>query len=315
MEWKELAVTASAPTGEAVAELFYTAGCTGVSVEDPNLVREYIETANWDYYDLKVPEEFDLVVVKGYFAVDEFLPLRIGQLEAGLQELREIFPGAFVLLTSELVDEEQWANAWKKYFKPAKIGQRIVIKPSWEEYNGVSDELIIELDPGMAFGTGTHPTTTLCIKALERIVRPGMSVYDIGTGSGVLAIASALLGAEVKAVDLDPVAVKVAKENVAINNLESKVEVYHGNLADVLSGSADLVVANIIADVIIILAEELERILKPGGVCLASGIISERRLEVEAALIAKGLSIQQVDQDNGWVLVQARREEHASVSD
>ncbi len=314
MEWKELAVTVSAPAAEAVAELFYTAGCSGVAVDDPNLLREYIEHGDWDYCDL-IPASSDLVVVKGYYAADEFLSERLCRLKAGLEQLQEIFPGAVVQLNTAQVHEEQWATAWKKYFKPAKVGQRIVIKPSWEEYSGTADELIIELDPGMAFGTGTHPTTALCIRALERIAAPGMVVYDIGTGSGVLAIAAALLGAEVQAVDLDPVAVKVARENVAKNRLEAKVKVYHGNLANALSGSADLIVANIIADVIIVLADELERILRPGGVCIASGIIEERRREVEEALTAKGLSVQQVDEEGGWVLIQAGRKAYAPVSD
>jgi len=308
VEWKELAVTVSTPAVEAVAELFYGAGCTGVIIEDSNLLREYIQLGDWDYHEFELPEVSDIVVITGYFPDDEFLKERMAQLESGFRQLLEFFPGTVIRIKQDTVKEEAWATAWKAYFKPVKVGERIVIKPTWEEYVSVPGDLVMELDPGMAFGTGTHPTTSLCIRALERVVKEGQLVYDIGTGSGVLAIAAASLGATVKAVDLDPVAVRIAKENVAINKLEERVEVYHGNLADVLSSSADLVVANIIADVIIILAEDLERILKPGGICLASGIISERRQDVEKALTAKGLKIDRIDEENGWVLIQSGRE-------
>ena len=308
LEWKELAVTVSPLAVEAVAELFYDAGCTGVTIEDPNLLREYIETADWDYHSFELPGIAELVVVKGYFAADEFLLAKVTELEKQLVELLEIFPGLVIRLKQDSVQEEDWATAWKAYFKPVKVAEKIVIKPTWEEYAAKSGELILELDPGMAFGTGTHPTTSLCIKALEVVVKPSQLVFDIGTGSGVLAIAAALLGAKVKAVDLDPVAVKVARENVILNGLAGEVEVYHGNLADQLPASADLVVANIIADVIIVLAKDLERILRPGGICLASGIISERRWDVEKALTAEGLSVQKVYEESGWVCIQARRE-------
>ncbi|MDA8441195.1 MAG: 50S ribosomal protein L11 methyltransferase [Peptococcaceae bacterium] len=307
MEWQELAVTVSTQAVEAVAELFYALGCTGVTIDDPNLLREYIQTADWDYHIFSLPDVSDTVVVKGYFAADEFLSARQGRLDAGLHALLDVFPGIVLRLKQGTVREDDWATAWKAYFKPVKVGQRIVIKPSWESYLPGPDELVLELDPGMAFGTGTHPTTALCIKALERTVQPGSLVYDIGTGSGVLAIACAMLGAQVKAVDLDPVAVKIARENVALNALEQQVEVYHGNLADVLADSADLVVANIIADVVIVLAQDLKRILRPGGVCLASGIIGERGQEVVEAFEAQGLRVQQVDEEKGWVLVQAGR--------
>ncbi len=314
MDWLELAVTVSTMAVEAVAELFYKAGCSGVVIEDVNLLRRYIESGAWDYHDFILPEESDTAAVIGYFASDERLAERKERLEEDLRALLEFFPGLVIRLKEGNVREEDWATAWKTYFKPVKVGDRIVIKPTWEDYAGNEAELIIQLDPGMAFGTGTHPTTSLCIRALERSVSPGRLVYDIGTGSGVLAIAAALLGAQVKAVDLDPVAVKVAKENTELNGLIDRIEVKLGDLAQVLAGPADLVVANIIADVIIILAEDLERVLKPGGICLASGIISGRRQDVEQALQAKGLTVERVDEQDGWVLIQARRLADAPLS-
>lgn len=313
MEWKELAVTVSTPAVEAVAELFYQAGCTGVVIEDENVLREYIQSGVWDYHDFKLPEISDVAVVKGYFAADEFFPGRKDELEKGLRGVLDYFPDAVIRLNLGSVREKDWATAWKAFFKPVKVGKRIVIKPSWENYLEEKEDIIVELDPGMAFGTGTHPTTSLCVRALESTVKPGSVVYDIGTGSGVLAIAAAKLGAKVKAVDLDPVAVRVARENVANNHLTERIQVEHGNLADVLTGSADVVVANIIADIIIVLAEDLERILRPGGVCLASGIISERQQDVVNALETKGLLIEQVDDEKGWVLIRARRRPYAPV--
>ena len=314
MDWLELTVTVSTMAVEAVAELFYQAGCSGVVIEDVNLLRRYIESGAWDYHDFTLPEESDTAAVMGYFAQDVRLAARKAALEEGLRGLLEFFPGLVIRLNQGHVREEDWATAWKTYFKPVKVGERIVIKPTWEDYAGNEGELVIELDPGMAFGTGTHPTTSLCIRALERSVRPGQLVYDIGTGSGVLAIAAARLGAEVKAVDLDPVAVKVAKENAELNRLSDRIDVKPGDLAQALPGPADLVVANIIADVIIILAEDLERVLKPGGICLASGIIAGRRQDVEEALEAKGLRVEQVAEQDGWVLIQARREADAPLS-
>ena len=314
MDWLELTVTVSTMAVEAVAELFYGAGCSGVVIEDVNLLRQYIQSGAWDDHDFALPGESDTAAVIGYFARDELLAARKARLEEGLRELLEFFPGLVIRLKDGNVREEDWATAWKTYFKPVKVGDRIVIKPTWEDYAGDEAELIIQLDPGMAFGTGTHPTTSLCIRALERSVRPGQLVYDIGTGSGVLAIAAALLGARVKAVDLDPVAVKAAKENTALNGLSDKIDVQLGDLAQVLPDPADLVVANIIADVIIILAEDLERVLKPGGICLASGIIAGRSQDVEQALQVKGLKVEQVDEQDGWVLIQARREADVPLS-
>lgn len=308
MDWKELAVTVSTQAVEAVAELFYTAGCTGVVIEDTNLLRGYIKGGSWDYHDFKLPEETEVAVVKGYFADDEILQARTKSIEEGLGTLLEFSPGLVIRLRQDVVRDEDWETSWKAFFKPQRIGERIVIKPTWEEYEYQENDLIIQLDPGMAFGTGTHATTSLCIRALERTVQPGQQVFDIGTGSGVLAVTAALLGAKVKAVDLDPVAVRVARENTALNGLENKIQVYLGNLADELDSSADLVVANIIADVIIVLATDLDRILKPGGICLASGIISSRQADVECEFSARGLKVERVDEEGGWVCIQARRE-------
>ena len=161
--------------------------------------------------------------------------------------------------------EEDWANNWKKYYKPTKVGNRIVVRPIWEEYKEENDELVLVLDPGMAFGTGTHETTRMCIQSLENYVKEDSVVFDVGCGSGILAIAAAKLGAKkAVGVDLDPVAVESAKENVGYNDLDN-IDILYGNLVEVIDGKADIVVANIIAEVICILTEDVKRVLKADG--------------------------------------------------
>jgi len=177
-----------------------------------------------------------------------------------------------------MVKEEDWANEWKKYFKPVRVGKNIMIKPTWEAAVLQEGDLVIEIDPGMAFGTGTHPTTVLCLEALEKYVQPEQLVYDIGTGSGILAVAAAKLGAEVQAGDIDSLAVRIAKENISLNKVEDRVKVEAGDLGEVFIDQADIVIANIIADVIIELLPQLPSLLKPGGLFIASGIIDAMSL-------------------------------------
>ncbi len=193
------------------------------------------------------------------------------------------------------VNEADWANAWKAYYKPTKVGQRVVVKPTWEDYAMQDGDLIIELDPGMAFGTGTHETTSMCIRELEKYVNKDSKVFDIGCGSGILAIAAAKLGAkEVVAVDLDEVVVKVAKENVLENKVEKSVSVMHGNLTDVIKDKADVIVANIIADIIKILAKDVQNFMKEDAIFISSGIILDKVEEVKESLIENGFEIVEV---------------------
>jgi ribosomal protein L11 methyltransferase len=207
------------------------------------------------------------------------------------------------------VDEEDWATAWKKYYHPVKISGRFTIVPTWETYDPVdSDELIIELDPGMAFGTGTHPTTVMCLQALEKYVKKGDSVIDVGTGSGVLSIGAALLGAsKVHALDLDEVAVKAAKENIALNNVEEVVEVTHGNLLDSIKESASIIVANILAEVIMTFSEDAYSILPEDGLFIVSGIIAQKRDLVKDDLQSKGFEIIESVLMEEWVAIVAAK--------
>ena len=201
------------------------------------------------------------------------------------------------------VNEEDWANSWKAYYKPLHIGKRMVIVPAWEQYTPEEHEIIVRMDPGMAFGTGTHETTRLVIELLERLVRPGMRVLDVGCGSGILAICASKLGADAcRAYDIDPVAVRVARENIKDSGEENVTCDVSDLLRDVdlSEGPYDLICANIVADIIIRMAPDVAKYMKDDAVLLASGIITERAEEVIAALSEKGLSVKERLDDNGW---------------
>ena len=309
MKWAEISIQTTQEATEAVANIFHDLGTSGVVIEDPELINSYRRSGAWDY--CVIPEDDTKVVtVTAYLPVDGRLHGSLHLLEQRVNELIEhdIDKGSGIIRWRE-IREEDWATSWKQYFHPLKIGERVVIKPSWEEYTAASGDLVLELDPGMAFGTGTHHTTRLCICCLEENLAPGSTVFDIGTGSGILAIAAALLGAaDVRAVDLDPVAVKIAKENVALNALQNTVQVAEGDLLTGIAGEgqADIIIANIIADVIIKMAPAVPNRLKGGGILIASGIITDRLSDVAVALEQAGLSVEKIVEEGTWAAVVAR---------
>lgn len=309
MKWAEVTVNTTREATEAVAHFFEVAGAAGVIIEDPQLIEEYRSTGKWDYCDLPVSTETRVQVI-GYLPVLPDLQTKLAELSQQVQGLIDfgLDIGSGEICCRE-VAEEDWANGWKKHFHAVRVGQRLVVKPSWEVFAAEEQDLIIELDPGMAFGTGTHATTTLCMETMEARLKPGMSVIDVGTGSGILAITAAKLGASpVLAVDLDPVAVKVAAENVAINGLTERILVRHGDLLQNVDEPADLVVANIIAKIIIAMVADVPRIMKPQGIFIGSGIIDERLAEVVEAVGKAGLHIEEVIQRDGWAAIVARKE-------
>ena len=230
----------------------------------------------------------------------------MAQIEAELEAIEErIGQYRFGNTRFRKLSEQDWANEWKQYFHVTHVGKSLVIKPSWEDYTPAAGEHVIEIDPGMAFGTGTHHTTNMMMERLEKVMHQDALVFDVGTGSGILAIAAALCGAkEVKAVDIDGVAVRVARENVANNHLSDKIEVREGDLLHGTEGKADIIIANIIADIIIMLLPDIPGKLKEDGIFLASGIIEERREDVEAAAAEQGLKVDAVDRRGGWVVLQ-----------
>ncbi len=287
-----------------VAEIFQEMGAGGVVIEDPAVILSYAARTHPDEWAVPpgaaVP---GLPRVKGYLPVDHELEQRFNTFKSILGRL-PLNPTPIVNTCT--VAEEDWAGAWRAYYKPVRVGRRFLIKPSWEDYTPVEEELVIEIDPGMAFGCGTHPTTSLCLRLLENYVRAGQTVYDVGTGSGILAIAAAKLGAgRIVAIDLDPLACRVAVENVKRNGLADRVQVMQGNLLNLIEDSVGLVVSNIIADVIIGFTPDAAAVLAPGGIFIASGIINHRAGEVRAVMESAGLSICEQVEDGQWVALVA----------
>lgn len=308
MKWAEISIKTTHEATEIIAEIFHELGATGVVIEDPELVNQYRISGVWDYTNIPEAINTEVVTVKAYLPVDIELDDKLRLFEQRVDELagNNIDKGLGDISCSEIQDED-WSTSWKEFFHPVKVGDIIVIKPSWEEYNASPDDIVIELDPGMAFGTGTHYTTSMCIRVLEEIVTGGMKIFDVGTGSGILAIAAAKLGAtDITAVDFDAVAVRIAKENVQMNKVDTVVTVGQGDLLKGIEGKADLIIANIIADIIIRLLDDLPNKLKVGGTMLASGIIADRMADVTEAVIAHGLIVDKVIEEGGWVAMVIR---------
>jgi len=311
LKWSEVAVHTTHDAVEAVANIFHEAGSSGVIIEDsaePDRVRDnlYGEIVELDKNDFPS----DGVIVKAYLPVNSFLIETMKEIEVSIANLPSfgLDVGRNEIKTNE-VDDEDWATAWKKYYHPVKISERFTIVPTWEEYVPVeSDELIIELDPGMAFGTGTHPTTVMCLQALEKYVKAGDSVVDVGTGSGVLSIGAAMLGAvSVNALDLDPVAVTVAGENIVLNKVDSIVKVTHGNLLESVKGQPDIIIANILAEVIMTFTQDAYALLPEEGLFIVSGIIGDKRDLVKEDLVNKGFEIIESVLMEDWVAIIAKK--------
>lgn len=295
MKWIELSVEADREAVEAISELFSTYGYNGgVSIEEP-IIADNDEEDKYEV-DLSRP-----VTVSTWLPDDERAADVRDRIEHNLWHLGQMRYVSKLQVT--ISDEQDWANAWKEHYHVLRIGKHIVIHPTWREYEAQPGDVSIELDPGMAFGTGLHPTTRLCLAALEDYVAAGMSVLDLGTGSGILAIAAARLGAsEVLAIDNDPVAVKSATENIALNGeVAPQISVREGTLEAAHGQRFNLVVANIIAKVIIELASGLAASLLPSGTLIASGIIEEKADSVALALAAAGLHNIERRQEGDWV--------------
>jgi ribosomal protein L11 methyltransferase len=312
MKWSEISIHTTNEAIEPISNILHEAGASGVVIEDPLELTKEREDQFGEIYQLN-PDDYpeEGVIIKAYLPVNSFLGETVEAIKESINNLIifNIDLGVNKVTISE-VHEEEWATAWKKYYHPVKISERFTIVPTWEEYSPVnSDELIIELDPGMAFGTGTHPTTVMCIQALERTVKAGDHVIDVGTGSGVLSIAAAMLGAgEIRAYDLDEVAVRSARLNIKLNKVSEVVTVAQNNLLDgVLDLSADVVVANILAEVILRFTEDVARVVKPNGYFIASGIIQPKKDQVKEALIQVGFDIEESILMEDWVALIAKK--------
>lgn len=309
MKWCEISIQTSHEAVELIAEIFRDLGASGVVIEDPELVNDYITSGKWDYTDIPIAKETEVVVEKAYLPVNGELEGRIQTLRQEIKALasRGVNTAPAVLTTAELQDED-WSDTWKQYFHTEKPGERVVIKPTWEEYAPQGDEVVIELDPGAAFGTGTHATTSMCIRQLEKLVKPGMTVFDVGTGSGILSIISAKLGAKnIQAVDYDDSVLKIVEENLEQNNVQDIISVAQSDLMQNVHGKAELVIANIIADIIIRLFDQLGEHLEQGGTLLTSGIIEDRIKDVLAAAEAHGYGVVERLENKGWACITFKR--------
>lgn len=305
MNWTEVTVKTTTEAVEAISNILLEERCGGVMIEDPkDFLFQKKNELDWDYVEEEVfnKSNQDGVLIKTYIPEERNVLELVETIKAKISLLPSfgLDIGEGTVSLSD-VNESDWANEWKKYYKPTKIGQKIVVKPTWEDYDKQEGDLIIELDPGMAFGTGTHETTSMCIRELEKYVDESKRVFDIGCGSGILAIAAAKLGGkEVVAGDLDEVAVKVSKENCELNNVSDKVVVKHGSLFEVVEGKADVIVANIIADIIKILANDVSEFLSEDGVFISSGIIHAKIDEVVESLEKNGFEIVEIVKLGEW---------------
>jgi len=314
MQWCEAVVHTTTEGSDIVSELLMRLGAVGTEiidradVPDPDKPGVY-----WELYDKKLLENMpEDVLVKGWFAQDEHTHDVLGNVRQQLSELLQSDFGldlGTLTLDMQNVADEDWSENWKKYYKPFRIGSHLVVKPTWEPYTARKGDLVIELDPGMAFGTGTHETTNMCMQLPEKHLSSGLRVMDVGTGSGILAIAAARLGAtDILAIDIDPDAVKVAKENVALNGVEKQVRVVVGDLCKSEAMPCELAVANIVADAICMLAGPLTRHLVKDGLLICSGIIREREQDVLAAAKEAGYTVYDRIEKGEWVALCLRNE-------
>lgn len=282
-------------------------GLTDYVINDPDDLDDLLHKEKgyeWDYIDDSVMElgkEKPSIVL--YFDGDE-----CGN---GYKEVEQVDLAIMPFnctMTTSLHDDSEWKDNWKEYFKPKKVSERIVVKPTWEEYEKKDDEIVLEIDPGMAFGTGTHETTSLCIKALEEYMKEGAEVLDVGCGSGILSIAAALLGAkDVLGIEIDPVAVDISKENILLNHVENVAKAQYGDLTKGVDYKADIVVANLMADLVMMLTDDVAKHMKPGAKFISSGILDEKLVTVADYIRGKGFAIDEVKQDGMWCAIVAHK--------
>ena len=313
MDWMEYTVLTTTEASDLISQILMDAGSNGTMIEDKNdVAANQRPEGQWDIIDEAIAQRIgDDVKVTGYYEVDEKLRDRLMFIESELNRIKGLELGmdlGKLETRTHSVAEEDWTESWKKAFKPFRLGAHMLIKPSWETVETAPGDHVIEIDPGMAFGTGTHETTGMCVRLVEKYVKPGDTAIDIGTGTGILAIAAAHMGAKrVLATDLDAVAVRVARENVKINGFEDTIEMRCGDLLEVVDEQADVVIANIIADVIIALAAPVRPYVADGGVFICSGIAVNRLEDVLAALGAAGYQVLDTLVRGEWAAVASRK--------
>ena len=323
MRYIQFKIHASRQGVEQVTALLMANGIYEVSVDDPADMEEILDKKNqydWDYIDDSLKEDLEREpVVSAYFEdtpenAEKIQHLKLEIMKLKSRELEGVYGWDvdFGRLYAEevSVDDRDWKDRWKEFFKPVGITDKLVVKPTWEAYTPAAGEKVLELDPGMAFGTGTHETTALCMKLMEKYLGSDCGdkkVLDVGCGSGILSIGAALLGCrQVLAVEIDEDAVQVVRENVAANGVENVVTVQKGDLTEGLDYRADVIAANLMADLVVRLASHAGKHLKAGGVFISSGILTEKRDQTAAAIEKAGFEILEIPEDGMWCAIAAR---------
>lgn len=306
MEWTEVTITVPADSVDLAGDIAQMVVPYGIYIEDYS----NLEQEAWDIAHIDLIDEDLLKKDRTKALVHVYIDPKDNPSEAvAFLSERYCAEGIHFTIDTSSCLEEDWINNWKKYFKPMPVGNRLLIRPTWEDEYDAGDRAVLHLEPGVAFGTGTHETTRLCMELLEDYITPGSEMLDVGCGSGILSIAALLLGAKrAIGVDIDEAGVRTAIENARINGMDGRFTGIHGNLTDKVSGTFDVVAANIVADVIILLTNDIRQFLKPGAVYLISGIIDTREQDVLAA-IEKDFEILQRREEKGWVAMALRAKE------
>ncbi|NDL68215.1 50S ribosomal protein L11 methyltransferase [Anaerotalea alkaliphila] len=309
MEWNTITLSVDDEAVDQVSQYLVELGVLGVEILDYVITDEERTQLFVDYMDEQPPLGKE-TRLRFYISKEDDLEGKLQLLQLELLRLSEFMDVGSCALDFGTTQEEDWANNWKQHYKPFKVGERIWVKPLWETLpEEGKGQMVLDIDPGMAFGSGTHETTAMCIALLEKYLEPGQSVVDVGCGSGILGLAAAKLGAaETLCIDLDPNAVIVAKENVAHNGLSDKVRVVQGNLIDQVEAPADLLVANIMAEVVAFLTGDVAKVIKDGGLYITSGIILKKVDLVKEALRINGFTLVEVRTQGDWAALVAKKD-------
>ena len=301
--WIEITIHTTNKASEIVESILLDYGSTGVAIEDPTTLEENLHDDFGTIVELSPTDYPEVgVIVKGYINELNFDDETFNRFKDELEQLgKNINIGEFFKIETTTIQDSDWENSWKDYFDILNIGEKFVIVPTWREYENEEDKYVINIDPGMAFGTGGHETTSLCIKNLEKYVKPHDNVIDVGCGSGILSIAASYLtDGNLKAVDLDKLAVDVSRENFALNNLENRIEVEEASLLTKETKKYDVIVANILAHIIELMLEDAYKLLEDGGYFITSGIIKDKKDELLEKMLEQGFKLVEETSDNEW---------------
>jgi ribosomal protein L11 methyltransferase len=310
LKWIEVFVKTTSEFEEEVTNILYEANIQGIIIEDFQDVLDLEKNKkDWDIIDPDLLNNYyEGIIIKGYLEEEDDVEEKIDFIKEKIHGLpRYDLDIRDTEVEINTIEETDWNQEWKKHFKPFPVGKNFLIKPSWEEIDEDTERKIIEIDPGMAFGTGTHATTLMCLEALENYLKEDDLVYDIGTGSGILAIAAGKLGANSIGIDIDEDSVRTAKDNVKLNKCADNVKIIKGNLLNKAMDKADIIISNIIADAIINMSGNLNKFLKDSGIFIASGILENKKEEVVQALKANKFEILETSVMDEWLCIVARK--------